>query len=32
MELLQTELGDRFKPADLLQEHAGSEKPFYDEK
>lgn len=30
MEILQTELGDRFKPADLLKKHAESQTTFYD--
>lgn len=29
MEILQTELGDRFKPAKLLKDHAKKEKLFY---
>ena len=32
MEILQTELGDRFKPADLLKKHADNDNLFYDEK
>ncbi|WP_340105118.1 fatty acid oxidation complex subunit alpha FadJ [Rhodohalobacter sp. 8-1] len=30
MQILQTELGDRFKPADLLKDHADSQTTFYD--
>jgi 3-hydroxyacyl-CoA dehydrogenase/enoyl-CoA hydratase/3-hydroxybutyryl-CoA epimerase len=29
LEILQTELGDRFKPADLLKEHAEKDTSFY---
>lgn len=30
MQILQTELGDRFKPADLLKDHADNQTTFYD--
>lgn len=30
MEILQSELGDRFKPADLLKEHADNKTTFHD--
>lgn len=31
LEILQSELGDRFKPADLLKDHAKNDTPFHDQ-